>query len=217
MPEFQAYSRRRAQVACARLRDVLAPVDALGRWLQGVREWKHPPTTVLVVVVFLTLTWMPELILPTFFLYLVAVGLWNFRGRPTGPAPMEHYADGVDPGMLGEDFDAGPASGTPPDLLEWRYRRLREAATSVQVFVGGVASQGERVQALLEWRDGRASAVAVVAAAALASVTYAVPFRALVAAAGLYVTRHPRLRRTGRPSALMCFFRRLPSNAEVML
>ncbi|KAF8779734.1 hypothetical protein HU200_002319 [Digitaria exilis] len=218
MPELAAYSRRKSHAACARLRDVLAPVDALATWFHGVRDWKHPPTTVLVVALFLTLTWMPKLILPTFFLYLVAVGLWNFRGRPTGLAPMEHHADGLDAGMLEEELDAvGPGSGTPPDVVEWRYRKLREVATSVQVSIGGVASQGERVQSLLAWRDGRATAVALVAAAALAAVTYAVPLRALVAVAGLYVTRHPRLRRTGRPSALLCFFRRLPSNAEVML
>ena len=131
---------------------------------------------------------------------------------------MEHYADGVHPGMLEEEFDAGPASGTPPHVVEWRYLQLREAAARVQELIGFVASQGERAHALLAWRDGRATAVAVAAAAALAGVTYAVPFRALVAAAGLYAMRHPLLRRgKGRPSALMCFFRRLPSNADIML
>ncbi|RLM58714.1 multiple C2 and transmembrane domain-containing protein 1-like [Panicum miliaceum] len=219
VPEFSAYSRRRSLAAWARLRDVLAPVAALAAWLRGVRDWKHPPTTVLVQLLLLMLTWHPKLILPTFFLYLIAAGALNyFRRRPAGPARMEHYADGVHPGMLEEEFDAGPASGTPPHLVEWRYLQLREAAARVQTLIGDVATQGERAHALLAWRDGRATAVALAAAAALAAVTYAVPFRALVAAAGLYATRHPLLRRRkGRPSALMCFFRRLPSNADVLL
>ena len=111
-----------------------------------------------------------------------------------------------------EEFDAGPASGTPPHVVEWRYRQLREAAARVQGLIGDVAAQGERAHALLAWRDGRATAVAIAAAAALAAVTYAVPLRALVSGAGLYAMRHPLLRQgKGRPSALMCFFRRLPS------
>ncbi|XP_039778112.1 FT-interacting protein 7-like [Panicum virgatum] len=220
VPELAAYSRRRSLAACARLRDALAPAAALAAWLRGVRDWDHPPTTVLVQLLLLAMAWHPKLILPTFFLYLFAVGAWNYFRRPAaaGPARMEHYADGVHPGMLEEDFDAGPTSGTPPHVVEWRYRQLREAAARVQGLIGDVAAQGERAHALLAWRDGRATAVAIAAAAALAAVTYAVPLRALVAGAGLYATRHPLLRRgKGRPSALMCFFRRLPSNADIML
>ncbi|OEL16042.1 FT-interacting protein 1 [Dichanthelium oligosanthes] len=217
VPEDQAYSKRRSLAACARLRDVLAPLESFARWLRGVRDWKHPPTTVLVQLLLLILTWKPELILPTFFLYLFAVGAWNFRGRPMRPEQMEHYANGVHPSMLEEEFDAvGPASGTPPDIVKWRYWQLRDTAMGVQLFIGDVASQGERVHALLAWRDRRATVITLVAVAALTVVSYAVPFRAVVAAAGVYGMRHPLLRRK-RPSALFCFFKRLPSDAEVML
>ena len=72
------------------------------------------------------------------------------------------------------------------------------------------------MHAVLEWRDGRATVIALVAVAALTVVSYAVPFKALVSVTGVYVMRHPLLRRK-EPSALMSFFRRLPSNADVML
>ncbi|CAD6254514.1 unnamed protein product [Miscanthus lutarioriparius] len=169
--------------------------------------------TVLVLIVFVVLAWMPFLVLPTFFLYLFAVGAWNFWQRPVGPAQMEHYSGGVPQAMLEEEFDAGLPSGTPPDvLLQW-YLRLRETAAHIQGFIGDVASKGERVHAVLERRDGRATVIALVAVAALTVVSYAVPFKALVSVTGVYVMRHPLLRRK-EPSALMSFFRRLPSNAD---
>ena len=130
---------------------------------------------------------------------------------------MEHYGDGLVPGMFEEEFDAGPASGTPPEVVNQWYWRPRGTAMRVQVLVGDVAGQGERVHALLEWRDRRATAIALVAVAALTVVSYAVPFRALVAVTGVYVMRHPLLRRRKEPSVLMSFFRRLPSDADLML
>ncbi|XP_062197362.1 FT-interacting protein 4-like [Phragmites australis] len=216
MPENKAYSKRKLRAALARLRAVLAAAAAFARWFRGVRDWERPFTTVLVMLLFLTLTWKPDLILPTFFLYLFAVGAWNFRWRPTPPEKMEHYTEGVPPTMLEEEFDMGPASGTPPEIVAVWYWRLREAAWSVQDLVGDVASHGERVHALFAWRDGRATVIALMAMAALAVVFYAVPFRAVVAAVWVYVMRHPVLRRKG-PSPLANFFRRLPSNADVML
>ncbi|TVU26157.1 hypothetical protein EJB05_28693, partial [Eragrostis curvula] len=217
-PEQKAYSKRRSLAACARLRDVLAPAAAFAHWYVGVRDWDRPAVTALVLLLFLTLTWNPRAILPTFFLYLFGVGAWNFRRRPTRPAQMEHHADGVDAIMLGEELDAGwPASGTtPPDVVEWRYRQLRGTATKVQMLVVHAAGIGERVHALLSWRDRRATLVVLVAVAALAVVFYAVPFRAVVAVAGVYELRPPVMRRKG-PSPLFNFFRRLPTNADVML
>ncbi|KAL6870799.1 hypothetical protein ACP4OV_014647 [Aristida adscensionis] len=211
-----AYSLRKYHAACARLRGVLVPAGELARWLRRVRDWESPATTVLALLVFLTLTWRPSMILPTLFLYLVAAGAWNFRRRPARPEQMEHYADGVPPAMLEEEFDAGAASGTPPEIVAYRYWALRETATRVQELVGDVAGQAERVQALLEWRDGRATAIALAAAAALAAVFYAVPVRAVVAVAGVYWMRHPAMRKRKGPSPLVSFFRRLPSNADVM-
>jgi hypothetical protein len=45
VPEDRAYSKRRSLAACARLRDGLAPLESFARWLRGIRDWKHPPTT----------------------------------------------------------------------------------------------------------------------------------------------------------------------------
>jgi hypothetical protein len=54
------------------------------------------------------------------------------------------------------------------DVVRFRYDRIRSTSGRVQTVVGDVATQGERMQAVLSWRDPRAtllSSIACVAAA----------------------------------------------------
>ncbi|GAB4844474.1 FT-interacting protein 3 [Ancistrocladus abbreviatus] len=78
------------------------------------------------------------------------------------------------PDELDEEFDSFPTS-KGSDLVRWRYDRLRNVAAKVQTVMGDVASQGERLQALLSWRDPRATAVFLTFCLVAAAVLYSTP------------------------------------------
>ncbi|KAK7827244.1 ft-interacting protein 1 [Quercus suber] len=97
------------------------------------------PCTVLTIVLY------PELILPTIFLYLFLIGIWNYRWRARHPPHMDtrlSHADVVHPDELDEEFDTFPTS-KPADTVRMRYDRLRSIAGRVQTG-GDMATQGER-------------------------------------------------------------------------
>ncbi|RZC18611.1 FT-interacting protein 1, partial [Glycine soja] len=188
------------------------------RWLGEVSTWKHPITTVLVHILFLMLVCFPELILPTVFLYMFVIGMWNWRFRPRWPPHMNirlSYAERVTPDELDEEFDTFPTSKSP-DILRWRYDRLRSVAGRIQSVVGDLATQGERIQALVNWRDPRATAMFMVFCFVAAIALYVTPFQLPILLTGFYLMRHPMLR-SKVPPAPVNFFRRLPSLTDSML
>ena len=125
------------------------------------------------------------------------------------------YADAVHPDELDEEFDSFPTlKGS--EIVRMRYDRLRSVAGRIQTVVGDVATQGERIQALLSWRDPRATAIFVTFCLVAAVVLYATPFQVLALLTGFYVMRHPRFRQR-TPSAPINFFRRLPARTDSML
>ena len=97
-----------------------------------------------------------------------------------------------------------------------RYDRLRIVAGKIQSVVGDIAAQGERLQALLSWRDPRATAIFVTFCLIIAMVLYITPFKLFALLSGYYFMRHPRLRHR-IPSAPLNFFRRLPAMTDSML
>lgn len=97
-----------------------------------------------------------------------------------------------------------------------RYDRLRIVAGKIQSVVGDIAAQGERVQALLSWRDPRATAIFVTFCFLVAMVLYVTPFKMFALLSGYYFMRHPKLRHR-IPSAPLNFFRRLPAMTDSML
>ena len=216
--DHHMWSMRKSKANFFRIMGVLGGFIAMARWFDQVRHWKNPLTTVLIHVLFIILVFYPELILPTAFLYPFIVGVVYFRYRPRYPPHMDtrlSYAENVHPDELDEEFDSFPSKGQP-DIIRMRYDRLRSVAGRVQTVVGDLATQGERLQALLSWRDPRATALFLVFCLLAAVLLYVTPFNMVVLAAGLFFLRHPKFR-SKLPSPLLNFFRRLPARTDSML
>ena len=212
------FSLRRSKANFYRITALLSGAVGVTRWLETVCEWGNPGTTVLVHVLFLVLIWYPELILPTFFLYLFLVGIWNFRLRPRNPVSMDaklSQAEWALADEIDEELDTFPSS-RPNEVVRMRYDRLRSVAGRLQTVAGDLATQGERAHALLSWRDPRATAIAVFLVLFLALVLYSVPFQVLATLGVMYLLRHPRFR-SRMPSVVFNFYRRLPAKSDVLL
>lgn len=125
------------------------------------------------------------------------------------------HADSAHPDELDEEFDTFPTS-RPVDTVRMRYDRLRSIAGRIQTVVGDLATQGERFQSLLSWRDPRATVLFVLFCLVSAVVLYVTPFQVVALLLGFYVLRHPRFRYK-LPSVPLNFFRRLPARTDCML
>ncbi|KAL6973325.1 hypothetical protein U1Q18_027505 [Sarracenia purpurea var. burkii] len=216
--DSHAWSMRKSKANWFRIVAVLAWAIGLAKWLDDIRRWRNPVTTVLVHLLYLVLVWYPDLIVPTGFLYIFLIGVWYYRFRPKIPAGMDtrlSQAETVDPDELDEEFDPIPSS-KPVDIIRARYDRLRTLAARVQTVLGDLATQGERVQALVSWRDPRATKLFVGMCLAIAIILYAVPPKMVAVALGFYFLRHPMFRET-MPPASFNFFRRLPSLSDRLI
>ncbi|EHA8590083.1 FT-interacting protein 3 [Cocos nucifera] len=214
--DAHAWSMRRSKANWFRVVGCLSKAAGLARWVHSIRTWERPSTTVLVHVLLATVALWPHLILPTAFLYLFLILIWRYyRARPREPSGMDprlSQVDTVGPDELDEELDGFPTARVA-EVVRVRYDRLRVVAGRAQALLGDVAAQGERVEALLAWRDPRATAIFVVLCLLASVVSYAVPFRMLALAMGFYYLRHPRFR-DDMPSAAFNFFRRLPSLSD---
>ncbi|OVA05221.1 C2 calcium-dependent membrane targeting [Macleaya cordata] len=216
--DIHMWSLRRSKANFNRIMSLLSGIMAISRWLDEICNWKNPMTTCLVHVLFVILVCYPELILPTVFLYLFVIGIWNYRFRPRQPPHMDSrlsYAERAHPDELDEEFDTFPTS-RPPDIVRMRYDRLRSVAGRVQTVAGDLATQGERVQAILSWRDPRATAIFIIFSLIWAIILYVTPFQVVAVLLGLYVLRHPRFR-SKMPSVPFNFFKRLPAKSDMLL
>ncbi|KDP35107.1 hypothetical protein JCGZ_10949 [Jatropha curcas] len=216
--DYHMWSLRRSKANFGRIMKLLSGVAVVCKWFNDICTWRNPVTTCLVHVLFLILVCYPELILPTIFLYLFVIGIWNYRFRPRHPPHMDtrlSHADNAHPDELDEEFDTFPTS-RPADIVRMRYDRLRSVAGRVQTVVGDLASQGERAQAILSWRDPRATAIFIIFSLIWAVFIYITPIQVVAVLFGLYLLRHPRFR-SKMPSAPVNFFRRLPSKSDMLL
>ncbi|XP_062030246.1 multiple C2 domain and transmembrane region protein 6 [Rosa rugosa] len=216
--DYHMFSLRRSKANFHRIMSVLSGVTMVCRWFNDICTWRNPVMTCLVHILFVILVCYPELILPTIFLYLFVIGLWNYRSRPRHPPHMDariSQAEFAHPDELDEEFDSFPTS-RPADIVRMRYDRLRSVAGRVQTVVGDLATQGERAQALLSWRDSRATAIFIIFSLIWAVFIYITPFQVVAVLVGLYMLRHPRFRHK-LPSAPVNFFKRLPSKSDMML
>ena len=216
--DLHKWSMRRSKANFFRIMGVLSSLIAVGKWFDQICNWKNSLTTILIHILFIILVLYPELILPTVFLYLFLIGLWNYRWRSRHPPHMDtrlSHADAAHPDELDEEFDTFPTS-KPSDVVRMRYYRLRSIAGRVQTVVGDLATQGERFQSLISWRDPRATTLFLTFCLIAAIVLYVTPFQVVALLIGLYVLRHPRFRHK-LPSAPLNFFRRLPAKSDSML
>ncbi|KAB2629757.1 multiple C2 and transmembrane domain-containing protein 2 [Pyrus ussuriensis x Pyrus communis] len=212
------WSMRRSKANFFRIMSLLSGMFSMSRWFADVCNWKNGVTTVLVHILFLILIWYPELILPTLFVYMFLIGMWNYRFRPRYPPHMDiklSWAETVHPDELDEEFDTFPSS-RPHDIVRMRYDRIRSVAGRIQTVVGDIATQGERFQSLLSWRDPRATSLFIVFCLCAAVVLFVTPFRVVSLVAGLYNLRHPKFR-SKLPSAPRNFFKRLPAQTDSLL
>ncbi|KAK8478010.1 hypothetical protein V6N13_000562 [Hibiscus sabdariffa] len=212
------WSMRRSKANFFRIMGVLGGMIAVGKWFDQICNWRNPITTILIHILFIILVLYPELILPTVFLYLFLIGVWNYRWRPMHPPHMDtrlSHADAAHPDERDEEFDTFPTS-RPSDIVRMRYDRLRSIAGRVQTVIGDLATQGERFQSLLSWRDPRATTLFVTFCLVAAVILYFTPFQVVALLTGLYVLRHPRFRHK-LPLVPLNFFRRLPARSDSML
>ncbi|KAG6686781.1 hypothetical protein I3842_11G038300 [Carya illinoinensis] len=216
--DSHTWSMRKSKANWFRIAAVLGWAVGLAKWLDGIRRWRNPITTVLVHVLYLVLVWYPDLIVPTGFLYVFLIGVWYYRFKPKIPAGMDtrlSQAETVDPDELDEEFDTIPSS-KPPDIIRARYDRLRMLAARVQTVLGDFAAQGERVQALVSWRDPRATKLFIAVCLVITVLLYTVPPKMVAVALGFYYLRHPMFR-DPMPPASLNFFRRLPSLSDRLM
>ncbi|CDP14088.1 unnamed protein product [Coffea canephora] len=212
------WSVRKAKANFVRVMNVLSGFIAVAKWFDQICKWKNPITTILIHILFVILVLFPELILPTFFLYLFFIGVWRYRWKPRHPPHMDirlSHADAVGPDELDEEFDTFPTTKSS-DSVRMRYDRLRSIGGRIQTVLGDLATQGERFYSLVNWRDPRASALFLAVCLVAALVLYVTPFQIVVLLVGFYVLRHPKLRQK-LPSISSNFFRRLPAKTDHML
>lgn len=216
--DTHVWSMRRSKANWFRVVGCLSRVATLARWLDGIRTWLHPPTTVVMHVLLVAVVLCPHLIFPTLFMYAFLILLLRSRYRQRVPPNMDpriSYVDAVSPDEVDEELDGFPST-RPADVVRIRYDRLRALGGRAQTLLGDVAAQGERLEALFSWRDPRATGIFVVFCLVASLVFYVVPFKAFVLGSGFYYLRHPRFR-DDMPSVSTNFFRRLPSLSDQIM
>ncbi|KAI4378399.1 hypothetical protein MLD38_015882 [Melastoma candidum] len=148
------WSVRRSKANWFRVVGCLSRVGSFLQFRNRIRTWAHPPMTVLALVLWAAAVLCLHLILPTIFMYMFLVLVLRFRYRrratPGGIDPRLSCTEAASPDKLDEEFDSFPM-GRAPDAVRIRFDRLRAQAVV-----------GERLEALLNWRDPKATGILAV-------------------------------------------------------
>ncbi|KAG2615191.1 hypothetical protein PVAP13_3NG071970, partial [Panicum virgatum] len=212
------WSMRKSKVNFNRIMSVLSIFITFWSRFSYVRSWQNPAITLLAHAVFLLALVFHQLILPSMLFYIFFITIWNYRCRPSYPSHIDvkvSLADTVHPDELDEEFDTFPTSQSI-DFVRMRYDRLRCVASRIQSVMGDVASFGERITSLTTWRDPTATSIFGIFTLAAAIMLYFAPWKVLVAIAGVYTMRHPKLRQK-TPSFVGNFYWRLPHKTDNLL
>ncbi|KAK9986504.1 hypothetical protein SO802_031455 [Lithocarpus litseifolius] len=155
-------------------------------WFKKIRNWTNPATTILIYIIFLLVVWFSQVILPGIFICLFLTGRWRYRKRPRLPPHVDanlSHANTTNEDELDEEFDPLPSRKTG-EVLKWRFDRLRIIAVRMQTVLGDLATQGQRLQSLLSWRDPRATTIFVCFSLIVCRVTYMTPFHYMIVLTG---------------------------------
>nr|KYP49297.1 Multiple C2 and transmembrane domain-containing protein 1 [Cajanus cajan] len=212
------WSMRRGKTLFYRVAGLLSVLVFVAKQFDQIHSWKNSVTTVFSYFMFLFVIFFPRIILPSTFSLLLLIGIWRYRTRPRYPSHVDmklSQVDGATAEDLEEEFDPFPSKFNG-DNLKKRYDRLRGLAGRVLEVMSDLATQGERVQSLLSWRDPRATALFVIFCFVAVFVTYFVPFRIMMFIWVTYVLRPPRFR-FHLPAVPQNFLRRMPAKSDGML
>ncbi|KAL9324551.1 hypothetical protein ACSQ67_009408 [Phaseolus vulgaris] len=213
------WSMRRGKAQFYRIAGLLSVLVSAAKQFHEIHSWKSSVTTVASYFMFLFIIFLPKIVLPSAFSFLLLVGIWRYRKRPRYPSHMDmslSQADTATVEELEEEFDPFPSKFSG-DNLKRRYDRLRAVAGRVVEVMADLATQGERVESLLSWRDPRATVLFVMFCFVAVIVTFFVPFRLLMFFWLTYLLRPPRLRSFDIPAVPQNFLRRMPSRSDGML
>ncbi|WMV56703.1 hypothetical protein MTR67_050088 [Solanum verrucosum] len=144
------WSMRKIRANFLRIMDVLGGLIAIRKWFDQICNWKNPIATLVIHVLYLILVLYPKCILPTIFLSLTLIVVWNYRYRHRHPPFIDirlSCADDAHPDELDEEFDTFPTS-RPTDIVRIRYDRLKSIVGSIQNVAGDIANQLERLDSL---------------------------------------------------------------------
>ncbi|KAK7271819.1 hypothetical protein RJT34_28028 [Clitoria ternatea] len=213
------WSMRKGRAQFFRIAGLLNGLVLAGKKFEEIRIWKSTITTVFSYFIFLCVVFFPRTILPSTFTYFFLVGLWRYRTRPRYPSHMDMTLSQVEnahPEELEEEFDPVPSKFNGENLRK-RYDRLRGICGRVLSVMSDLATQGERLQSLLSWRDPRATVLFILFSLVAIFVTYFVPFRFIVLIWVTYLLRPPRFRCFDIPAVPHNFLRRMPAKSDCML
>ncbi|GAU16349.1 hypothetical protein TSUD_116980 [Trifolium subterraneum] len=185
---------------------------------EEIRSWKNPVTSLGGYLILVFVIFKPGCILLATFSFLLLKGIWQYRLRPRYPSHMDmklSHTDTATTEELEEEFDPFPTKFSGGNLQK-RYDRLRGISGRVLAVMGDLATQGERVQSLISWRDPRATALFLIFCFVAIIVTYFIPIRFLIFIWVTYVSRSPRFR-FDLPAFPQNFLRRMPAKSDGML
>ncbi|KAJ7949115.1 C2 domain-containing protein [Quillaja saponaria] len=212
------WSIRRGRANFYRIVSLLDGFVAIFKLFEEIRSWKNSIATVMSFFLFCLVILYPGLVLPFIFFSLLMNGIWRYRIRPRYPSHMDmklSHAHTASNEELEEEFDPFPSKFTG-DNLKKRYDRLRGLSGRVLAVMSDLATQGERVQSLLSWRDPRATALFVIFCLIACIVTYVTPLRITIIMLIAYLLRPPRFH-LEMPGVPQNFLRRMPAKSDSLL
>ncbi|KAE8728205.1 Detected protein of confused Function [Hibiscus syriacus] len=212
------WSLRRGRANLERLLAAFNLLVEAWKSFDKIRKWKNPISTMTVHFLYSILILFPDKILPLAFLMCIVHGASQYRKRPRHPPHMDtklSLVESVQTDDFDEEFDMFPTS-KGDKVLKKRYDRLRSIAGRMMTIIGDLATQAERLNSMLSWRDPRATSM-FMAFCVIACVTFhLVPCRLFALGFGFFAMRHPRFR-INIPSLPQNFFKRLPARADSMI
>ncbi|XP_027333637.1 FT-interacting protein 7-like [Abrus precatorius] len=212
------WSRRKAIANFNRVMSLIGDFIAFWKLLERIRVWKDPIASLLFNLMCFLILFYPQPMMPFVIFYLFWVGLKHYFKRPKHTCQIDATLSGANlatPEDLAEELDVFPTQlGGEP--LRRSYDRLRIIARNTQRVANDLATLGERVQALSNWRDPRATTIFLLFCVVGFLVTVIVPVRVVIFIWITYYLRHPRFRGI-LPSVPQNFLKRMPTKQAFIL